>query len=397
MTAVGDDAELAAGFQRQFDEPIERVLDLDTWSTGTDLDRLYAQLDREVREALRQDADHRAVIRDQVFPFLKRRESVAPGAGVYRATPDDIRLVHRGLLFKGEVECVDGTVALHDTLPLSVAQIGVGLVSYRGDQGTWVHRLFRRDVRARRSDNPADEVLALLEARRQRAAFNQDGSESDPLSSLARRSLMSYAERAVLLSKSSARWRMGHGAPAPVELLTSAAGPFLDASLDLLRRLILEHRRFVFVPSAAAERLWLTLGAALEPLEYAVLETQEDRLIRFVERGWQPASTAGAVRDALEFAHEVGPKLVLGIYRASALAPGQLFYAHVDHVHEAALIALADSVLHEHRGFPLLIDLADTVCTAHFGAANFAAGVNAAYAAAGASYRYLHERVTRKG
>jgi hypothetical protein len=208
---------------------------------------------------------------------------------------------------------------------------------------------------------------------------------------------MSYAERAILLHKSGARWRMGHGAPAPVELLTAAAEPFLDASLRVLRGLILDHRRFIFVPSGPAERLWLTLGAALEPLEYAVLETQEDRLLRFVERGTSPAFSSASMREALEFVHEVGPKLVLGIYRASRLAPGQLFYAHADHVHEAALIALADSVLHEHRGFPLLIDLADTVCTAHFSAASFAAGVNAAYAAAGASYRYLHERVTRKG
>jgi hypothetical protein len=295
------------------------------------------------------------------------------------------------------VECADGTSALHDTLPLSVAQIGVGLVSYRGDQGTWVHRLFRRDVRARRPDDPAAEVLDLLEARRLRAAFDHDDAETDPLSRLARRSLMSYAERAVLLYKSRARWRMGHGAPAPVELLISTAQPFLDASYAVLRQLILEHRRFVFVPSAPAERLWLTLGAALEPLEYAVLETQEDRLIRFVERGYNAAFASAAMREALEFAHEVGPKLVLGIYRASALAPGQLFYAHADHVHEAALIALADSVLHAHRGFPLLIELADRVCAAHFGAAAFAAGVDAAYAAHGAAYRYLHERATRKG
>ena len=388
---------VGAAFSAQFDEPIERVLDLDTWSTGADLDRLYARLDKEVRAALTHDADHRAAIRRIVFPKLAERGVVAPEAGVYRATAADIRLVHQGLLFKGEVECADGTIALHDTLPLSIAQIGVGLVSYRGDEGTWVHRLFRRDVRARRPEDPAGEVLELLEARRLRAAFNQEGDESDPLSRLARRGLMSYAERAVLLHKARARWRLGHGSPAPLELLVSAAAPFLDASHAVLRELILDHRRFVFVPSAPAERLWLTLGAALMPLEYAVLETQEDRLIRMAERGYHAAFGSAGMREALEFAHDVGPKLVLGIYRASALAPGQLFYAHVEHVHEAALIALADSVLHEHRGFPLLIDLADRVCGAHFGAASFAAGVEAAYAAAGASYRYLHERATRKG
>ena len=50
------------------------------------------------------------------------------------------------------------------------------------------------------------------------------------------------------------------------------------------------------------------------------------------------------------------------LYRATRLAPAQLFYAHADHAHLAAHIALADSVLQEQRGFPLLIDLADHVC-----------------------------------
>lgn len=393
MTAVRPAAEAEAGFARQFDEPIERVLDLDTWSTGADLDRLYARLDQEVRAALVQDADHREVIRRVVFPRLATRRTVAEGAGVYRATAEDIRRVHTGLLFTGAVEAADGTVALHDTLPLTVAQVGVGLVSYRGDQGTWVHRLFRRDIRAHVPGDPAAEVLELLEARDRRSAFERDGA--DALSRLARRGLMSYAERAVLLHKSTARWRMGHGHPAPVELLTGAESEvFLDASLKVLRELIDEQRRFVFVPSAPAERLWLTLGSALEPMEYAVIESLEERLVSLVERGprYGPITP-----KALSFAREVGPKLVLGIYRASRLAPGQVFYAHADHVHEAALIAMADSLLHEHRGFPMLIDLADAVCSAHFSAASFAAGIEASYAAAGAPYRYLHERGSRKG
>lgn len=393
MTTIKAASEAETGFVRQFDEPIERVLDLDTWSSGPDLDQLYARLDQEVRAALNQDGDHREVIRRVVFPQLAKRRTMAEGAGVYQATPDDIRRVHTGLLFSGAVEAADGTIALHDTLPLTVAQIGVGLVSYSGDQGTWVHRLFRRDVRAHVPGDPAAEVLELLEARSRRSAFERDGH--DPLSRLARRGLMSYAERAVLLHKSTARWRMGHGHPTPVEMLTGAESEaFLDASIGILQKLINDTRRFVFVPSAPTERLWLTLGSALEPLEYAIVETQEDRLISLVERGprYGPITP-----KALAFVRDVGPNLVMGIYRASRLAPGQMFYAHADHAHEAALIAMADSLLHEHRGFPMLIDLADTVCSAHFSATSFAASIEASYAAAGAPYRYLHERDSRKG
>jgi hypothetical protein len=64
-----------------------------------------------------------------------------------------------------------------------------------------------------------------------------------------------------------------------------------------------------------------------------------------------------------EFVNDCGPKIVVGMFRASQLSPCQMFYAHVDHAHEAAMIAMADSVLQEHRGFPMLIDLADNLCS----------------------------------
>jgi hypothetical protein len=395
--APPDDA-LGGQFREQFDEPLERVLDINTWSTGIDIDDLYVRLDREVRDALARDGDDRGAIRRIVFPHIATRADAPPNAGVYRATAAQIKRVHQGLLFNGGVEAVDGTSALHETLPLTVAQIGISLVSYNGDEGTWQHRLYRRDVRNRLHDDPAEAVLALLESRHQRGALGQDDDEADSLNQLVRRGVMTYAERAVLLHKSTARWRMGHGSPAPRELLTGAAESFLDTSLEVLRSLILDHRRFVFVASTPAEPMWLSIGAALQPLEYAICETSEHRLLRFIERrGYRAYASIDSQRKALRFAHEVGPQIVLGLYRASRLAPPQLFFAHVDHAHEAALIALADSVLQDHRGFPLLIDLADTVCSAHFSAGAFAAGVDAMYSAAGAPYRYLHERATRKG
>jgi hypothetical protein len=45
----------------------------------------------------------------------------------------------------------------------------------------------------------------------------------DRFSELGRRGIMSYAERAVLLHRSQAPWRLGHGHPAPYELLPDRA------------------------------------------------------------------------------------------------------------------------------------------------------------------------------
>jgi hypothetical protein len=136
----------------------------------------------------------------------------------------------------------------------------------------------------------------------------------------------------------------------------------------------------------------LTLGNALQPLEYAVVDTLEERLERMVDRGHYYRDQERRVRA---FIAEAGPRLVVGVYRASGTAPPQVFYAHVDHVHRAAMIALADSALQEHRGFPLLLDLAHQVCQGTFGAETLRASMRLAYTAAGAPYRYFSERQTR--
>jgi len=263
-------------------------------------------------------------------------------------------------------------------------------VSYNGQQGTWAHRLFRRDLREKVND-PVSEALALLNRREKREG---QGLESNKMSELARRGIMAYAERAILLTKSQARWRMGHGNPAPYELLTGLWASNEDRirlSLDLISALV-EHGRFVFVPSAPARRDMLTIGNALNPLEFAVIQTLEHYVGRLVETG----GYRGAVRTRMEgFHRDIAPQIVMGLYRASSAAPPYLFYTHRDHALEAAHIVLADSVLQEHRGFPMLIDLADTVCSTTFGADSFMASVQLAYAETGQPFRFLGERETR--
>lgn len=102
------------------------------------------------------------------------------------------------------------------------------------------------------------------------------------------------------------------------------------------------------------------------------------------------------IPEVRRFAREAGSKIAVGVFRASTMAPPQVFYAHVDYVHEAALIALADSALQEHRGFPMLIDLAHTVCSATFGGTAISELTKLAYVEAGAPYRYMTERQSRK-
>jgi hypothetical protein len=166
----------------------------------------------------------------------------------------------------------------------------------------------------------------------------------------------------------------------------------LCASLDVLRRLILDHERFLFVPSDPTSADILTLGYALLPLEYAIISTTEAQMRSIVKNGHYGKDYKDR---ALNFVADVGPKVVVGVYRASAYGPPHLFYAHDDWAHDAATLAIADSRIQEHRGFPMLIDLADGVCAATFDGTSFRSSIETAYTQEGAPFEYLRERDTR--
>ena len=392
-TPSGMEEVTASDYELAHGERLAQTLDLDTWRPGADLVQMYERVAAEIADAVRQESSIQAQIRKEIFPRLRTRPGAPRGAGVYRAGLTEIERVHSTLLFSGGVEATDGTVAPFDTLPVTITQIGVVLVSYQGDQGSWVHRVFRRDLRTS-GRSPVDETLELLERRRDRNAVGYT-SKRDQLSELARRGIMGYAERAILLDRGTAPWRLGHGSPVPYELLTGSGMPeLLTASLDLLARLV-DFRRFVFVPSATSARELLTIGNALRPLEYAVIDTSKADWERVQSGHFRGEVWANLGKRVKDFVETYGDQVVVGMYRATSLAPAQVFYAHAENVHQAALVAIADSILQEHRGFPTLIELADGLCGRLFGAHDFVASAQLAYADAGAPYQYLGERSTR--
>jgi hypothetical protein len=389
---LGDEAETvgSAEYAAAYGEDLDRTLDLNTWQPGQELAALYQRLEDQIHEAVRQEDDARSTIRRELFPLVWNRPGAPHNAGLYLAKPSEIEMVHRGFLFNGRVEACDGTSLPHDTLPLTIVQIGVCLVTYRGSQGSWVQRLYRRDLRLGGGD-PVQEVLDLLEQRRRRDGHQPEGRR-DRLTRLARRGILSYAETAALLQQPEVPWKMGHGNPAPYELLTgSGMVELVEQSLEVLEALLLEHQKFVFISGGVADRMLLTIGNALQPGEYAIVDTMEDQLLRVAAGHYGGAWSR--VKPRLDrFIQQAGPCIVVGVDRASPLSPVQMFYAHVDHAHQAALIALSDSVLQEHRGFPMLITLANAVANAAFGPDSLVPQVQAAYARVGAPLRYQTQR-----
>jgi len=377
------------------------VLDVDRWHIGEDLIAIYNRITAEVEAAVRQETRLHDPIRQRVFPQIRRWQHV-PGAGVFQATPDQVRRTLEGLLMSGGVEACDATRHAHETLPLTVVQIGVSLVSYNGDAGTWSQRLFRRDLRESQTD-PVEEAMSLLERRTPR-----NGHEREEASELQQRAIMTYAERAILLKRSRpTSWLLGHGNPVAQELLSGAAVS-LDLVIEatrLLEELICRRKKFVFVPSAPVDRLLLTIGDALLPLEYAIVRPLSDQLAPFLADADYDVRTASDTtvdgrrltpREWIaRFRDLIVSQVAVGVYRASDVAPARVFYAHVEHAHEAATIVLADSQLQPHRGFPMLIDVAHQVCATTLGPDTLTGPIQAAYTRAGAPLRYLGERTSR--
>jgi hypothetical protein len=372
-------------FLATFGEPITQTIDLSTWRQAGRLGDLYGQLQEEVKSAQETEFIAREAIRENVFPIISKQRSSPPGAGVYRVKKSDIEAVQRGLLFTGSVEACSGIAVTHDSLALSITQVGICLVSYHADRGSWVHRLYHRDLRET-IDDPVRLAEDLINRRHRHEGRDQAMFDT---SRLAKGGILAFAERASLASKSEAQWRIGRGSPAPFELLTVSNTPeLIHASIDMLKQLVLDHQTFVFVPPSLGERGLMTIGDALKPLEYAIVSTMTDRLSSIVHSGHYSSDIFKRLR---EFVSEVGPKIVVGCYRASEIGPARLFYAHVDHAHEAAQIALADSRLQAHRGFPVLLDLAGEICRTSFGQGDFVATLQDAYTGAGQPYAFHQE------
>jgi hypothetical protein len=394
-----DESISAEEFAKSFGEDIRHSLDVNTWRVGNDLSQEYSRIEREVREAVEREDELHKEIRTRVFPRLKTGENVPKNAGVHPADMDLIKQIHQGLLFNGGVEACDGNMRIHYTTPLTIYQIGVSLVSYQGNQGTWCQRLFHHDLR-QKSDDLIDELLEVLDRRSQRT------HERAGMGELVRQAMMQYGERAILLRRSKATWRMGHGNPVTYEMLTGGGNlQLMLAATAVLRELIERHQKFVFAASEPRDHFLMTIGQALPPMQYAIVKTLDEELQDWLHQQRFRANVGGqltwdgepieATQWIPRFIKTVASQVVVGLFRASRLAPAQKFYAHVDHADLAAHIVLADSMMQEHRGFPLLADMARRVCRTEFGE-TLEELAEAAYAAAGAPWRYSSERLTRE-
>lgn len=349
-------------YQDATGERLEQTLDIDNWDPAHRIAEQFDRLQSEIVDAQVREMESRREIRDQAFPLIANRPGAPPNAGVHEIELDKLRLVQQQLLFSGHVQAVDGASVVHQTLPMTIVQTAIALATYLGEGGTWGHRIFQKDVKVS-GRTTLDRTLALL-AQRQAAQEQDEAGISDML----RRGLMAHAELAVMARKAEAPWRMGHGHPLPKELLTGAGIPeLIELSVPLFQELMLQHKRFVYVPRGSNSRLLQTIGDALLPLEFAIVENLDGYMSGVIDQGHYGTKRFQHARTMLgKFQEDASGKLIAGVFRVSPHSPSQIFYAHAEHATEAAIVAMADAILVEARGYPMLLDIAGGICREMF-------------------------------
>jgi hypothetical protein len=233
------DPLLLDDFKKAYGEDFSRTIDLDTWRLGENLAELYPLIESELIKAKKDEEKNHKIFRETIFPRIKELQHVTQ-AGLHVLDSEAvIEKVHNGLLFNGGVTACGSVSSVYDSVPISITQIGICLVNYHGQQGSYSHRLFRRDLRFK-GDDPVKEAFDLIEKRK---GDDISGDKSSKLSTLAIRGIKTFAERAILLEKSESSWLLGSGSPTPYELMTgfwASRSEMKNKSIDLMKRMVVD-------------------------------------------------------------------------------------------------------------------------------------------------------------
>lgn len=274
--------------------------------------------------------------------------------------PNEKRLKEAEVLLKtGIVAASDGTISPVPLLGGSKIQIGVVIVSNKGEIVDLVTKVFEHELDT--GSNSATEFFTNLRKTRK-------------FSNILARAIMLYGERKQLIEH-QADWRMIHGELIPHELRTGAGRPAqnLGPTFDLINQYI-QSEKFMAISEGSDDIDILNAAILLNSGEYIVIRNLEDTLSLFLngdeESGQSRANFAEPDRVRFrQFIQSAGPQVAVVLVKAGAKP--FLLECHVNKVEEAVSLFLTDSLWTRGyttdgysmtiRGFPFHIDLADQV------------------------------------
>ena len=275
-----------------------------------------------------------------------------------KTIPSDLSTVEK-LLSGGEIVGIDGTVAQHKTISGTMAQIGIIAVNYLNEKIQ--HSYFITEAQYKEDIDKVTEYLL------------SHNPEKKVLSNLVIRAVLLYRERELGLNdKFNDKYKLYHGPLLPFELMSDLGRlRALDLTLDILERMIKNKKCFSII-SRSQNDAYIRLGLSLKPGEYFLLKhinvgtdlIEHSNLLSHKDK-WRE----GDYLKVNNFLLQKASKLKIGVIKISQRP--YVFQAHEDYFELAAHVIARDSMFQREKGFPLLIDYADNLCSTFFKASDF--------------------------
>ena len=325
------------------------ILNQKSWNRYEDyiaegINQYSAELSKDISEGKK----HRKAIRN----FIKRNFEI-------KTVPEDLT-TEKNLLVSGEVAGIDGTIATHRTITGTMAQIGVVAVNYLNEKIQ--HSCFISEAKYKQDIRDVTDYLYAHE------------SINKVVSAPVLRAVLQVRERELGLDdKFKDKYKIYHGPLIPFEMLANpgkAELKILDVTLEILEKMIANKKCFSIV-SRSQNDAYIRIGLSLNQGEYirlkksAGLEMLEDRTLLKDKDRWRE-------EDFLRvnnFINRRAMKIKIGVIKISQRP--YVFYAHEDFFDLAARIIFCDAMFQKEKGFPLLVDYADNLCSTYFKASDF--------------------------
>ena len=263
-------------------------------------------------------------------------------------------------LIKSKVVGVDGTLAEYQVSTGIHARIGVVATTYAQEKAEVVEQDFfdsfiPYDVS---QESVEDELNSLRDLVRQDGIIKRAHVEG----------IMLYKERSMAMRRSE-EWKLVQGEMFPYGLRMGLGYlKALQPTLSLMEEIFQAKNVIAVQGTTKDDPVFAKLGAALQDGEYVGIHPYGQDLSEFLESA-HFTDVSGDEKAFKDFIALYGNLLIRGMYKVKNRA--YTFYAHKDVFDEAAALILRDSMFRPMRGFPLLLDYADIICSKLVSASDF--------------------------
>ncbi len=299
------------------------------------------------------DADIAQMAKENIIIREQAREQMLQTPGIeLKQVSDDSLAQAENMLMHGEIMAVDGTHAIYKLLSGARARIGVAATTYENKRTSGVVFVSEQQIK---SDDIS--VLGILKQRK---------PTGKSISRMVVRAIMHYMERKVALDRGES-WVMFNGPLVPYELRTGLGSlQAIDPCLTVCENVLATHHSIGVIADSQQDEL-LSLGLALNRGEYIIWKGYYcQSMMKYLDE----SGLRSRQRERMEqFVDNYASKIELGVFRAGSKA--YLIEAVGDDFDTAVSLVMRDAMFQPIRGYPLLIDYADSLCTKLLAASDF--------------------------